>query len=869
MFEAVIAGYRWFFLQLADFVGIGWGIVALSFITSAAMMPLMKAVAGIVKRESEYQSVILPQLAQIKSKFSTDAERHMHIQRLYARYGYSPLSAVKKVLPLFVQIPFLLLTYYMLKGTAEINGVSFLFLRDLGSPDALLAAFAVNVLPLVMTAINILTVYATPGFTTKDQCQAVGISLLFLVLLYTAPSALLLYWTLNNAITCVRTLVGRRCEGSRLLMSRLHSIGNVRSAVRSVAKPKVCAIISLSLFVLTLYLSVFVKLTNNVIDGGLNLSIALKSMVYICAMYSFSTIPLVAKRSAVSICCLVFSLVFNVGFSVLLACLYLFSRFNFVRMLSWLDMCAVVWCLLTVATIPLLVGGKVRLMTIVKDSFASMLHLISFMMLPIIFAIHYAFSSNVFTLPFTSICILSLYLTGACVTLYAILMLAYREWVDSDTLFKISFGVLAAICLFPIIVGTGIFSYTKNLPIRLVLLVAIPLLLLRIRKQAVVTVFLLALFVSVIVSSGLNHGKDLSVGDKAAVDISDRIHKVMGDAQCLKSNNVYLLIYDSYAHKSVIDGLSLEDRSMFDELEENGFTIYDAYSLGADTITSMSSMFTIGGVTGMSQKATMGGDNVFSDFLREAGYETSVLLCGYDMPIRGERMPADFYYPTPAKIARPENVLLPSIFRGTLSQSPNVFNSYTHEDWMRAFYGVMSRRPNKRCFVYAHNDYPAHAAWEPRFRKSDKEEQRAYSERLQKANKDIREMLQIIRQDRDAIVIVASDHGASMLIPEDGKYDMRHLIDHYGILLAIRWPEDYKPVLQLNCLQNVLLEVMIYLSGDEGLTRLENPGETVALEHPIGAPKGLIKHGVLQSGKFAGKSIFGAAKITFEGFKNR
>lgn len=218
----IISAYRSFFLFLAGFLGEGWAIVALSCICSALMAPLMKAVAGVVRREAAYQEVILPQIARIKETFPGDMERNLHIQRLYRRYGYSPLSAVKKVLPLFVQIPFLLLTYYMLKGTAELNGVQFLFLKNLGKPDALLSG--INLLPFVMTGVNLLTVAATPGFTKRDQTQAVGISLLFLVLLYTAPSALLLYWTLNNVITMVRTLVGQRCRGARLLASRVRSI---------------------------------------------------------------------------------------------------------------------------------------------------------------------------------------------------------------------------------------------------------------------------------------------------------------------------------------------------------------------------------------------------------------------------------------------------------------------------------------------------------------------------------------------------------------------------------------------------------------------------------------------------------------------
>lgn len=113
MFDFIITGYRWIFLQMASVLGPGWAIVALSFICSALMAPLMKAVGGIVRRETEYQSVINPQLDAIKIRYASDMERHLHIQRLYSRYRYSPLSAVKKVLPLFVQIPFLLLSIHV------------------------------------------------------------------------------------------------------------------------------------------------------------------------------------------------------------------------------------------------------------------------------------------------------------------------------------------------------------------------------------------------------------------------------------------------------------------------------------------------------------------------------------------------------------------------------------------------------------------------------------------------------------------------------------------------------------------------------------------------------------------------------------
>ena len=59
----IIEAYRWFFLRLADIVGLGWGIVALSFITSAAMMPLMKLVAGgLISRAEGGRLVLLDEI---------------------------------------------------------------------------------------------------------------------------------------------------------------------------------------------------------------------------------------------------------------------------------------------------------------------------------------------------------------------------------------------------------------------------------------------------------------------------------------------------------------------------------------------------------------------------------------------------------------------------------------------------------------------------------------------------------------------------------------------------------------------------------------------------------------------------------------
>ena len=110
-----------------------------------------------------------------------------------------------------------------------------------------------------------------------------------------------------------------------------------------------------------------------------------------------------------------------------------------------------------------------------------------------------------------------------------------------------------------------------------------------------------------------------------------------------------------------------------------------------------------------------------------------------------------------------------------------------------------------------------------------------------------------------------SDHGGSLIIPEHtGTWDVKNLVDHFGIFLAIRWPKDYVPTLKLDCLQNVFVEVMIYLTGDRSLQRLENPGITTPLDYPFGTPGGSIKNGVIQFGDCAGENFFDAARRVFQ-----
>jgi len=864
MFEIVIEAYRWFFLRLADVVGLGWGIVALSFITSAAMMPLMKLVAGVVRRETEYQSVILPQLADIKSRYSSDAERHAHIQRLYRRYGYSPLSAVKKVLPLFVQIPFLLLTYFMLKDTAELQGVSFLFLRDLGKPDGLLRVLDVNLLPIAMTMVNLLTVVATPGFTRKDNVQAVSISLLFLLLLYTAPSALLLYWTLNNVITMFRTLCTKRGEGARLLCARLGGLRGLPLLLRERLTDRNLAIVGLVALIVALYMRLMVYMQL----WFFNYMVSYWLMVEVLAVALVSN-ALVRRKSHLAVrlsawiaaCASIFAAVLLV---VVLAMLPITTKgVMFVN--AHCDLAVVFDVLFYLGMVPVLleiVMYSREAVASVASGFSKEWH---WLIGVIILSIHYSFASANFKLPICSVALLTVYLVLPALVAALLLALVFFRDFDARKTFRVGVGVALGAYLIPMVsLESGkILGWSSNLLVRFVLIGGMAYFVGRIRKRKPVLVFLVILVVLVVANVAVSKicADGETTSNMKAAEGSE-VRKALLNAPCAHTNSIYLLVYDGYMPDAILDGMKVKSIGMGAFLRKYGFVSYDAYSVGCHTIASMGSTFNIGGVVQGSYRSSMAGDNVFCDYLRRFGYKTSYVLCGYDMPNRGERMPGDFYFPTAQKVTRPEMVLYPCIIRGILSQSANTFNSYTRKEWLSVKRDLMASAPAAGNFIYAHSEMPGHVAPNPAYRKDPETERRSYEDRVALADKELQEdMGMLLAKNDDSIIIVASDHGSHLSLPtHDNEYDAFTLLDRVGVQLHVRWPHDYKPCLKLNCLQNLFLEIEIYLSGDKSLARFAVPGETLYIQAPLRAPAGAIVGGVIQSGQDKGCNLFEAAK---------
>ena len=210
LFSPLIKIYKTLYLFAYDIAGnYGLALILLSFFTFVVLYPFNKKAQGIQSKEHKIQVVLAPQVDLIKKHFS-GREQYDQLQWLYKRYGYHPLYAIRSALGFILQIPFLTAAYYMLSELAEIQGVSWGIIPDLSSPDHLLDG--INILPFIMTLVTVIYAFVIPEISRKERLQTFGIGIFFLLLLYSAPSALLIFWTCNLIWSLLDCVLGKNLQ---------------------------------------------------------------------------------------------------------------------------------------------------------------------------------------------------------------------------------------------------------------------------------------------------------------------------------------------------------------------------------------------------------------------------------------------------------------------------------------------------------------------------------------------------------------------------------------------------------------------------------------------------------------------------------
>ena len=194
------------FDKLFDNTGIS--ILGVSLTVTLLCLPLYIVAEKWQQIERDTQAKLKPGIDRIKQTFKGD-EQYMILSTFYRQNHYHPMMALRSSFGLLIQIPFFMAAYSCLSNMSALQGQSFLFIRDMGQQDALfrIGNFPVNILPIAMTLINIIAgaIY-TKGFAIREKVQIYGMALIFLVLLYSSPAGLVLYWTMNNIFSLVKNV---------------------------------------------------------------------------------------------------------------------------------------------------------------------------------------------------------------------------------------------------------------------------------------------------------------------------------------------------------------------------------------------------------------------------------------------------------------------------------------------------------------------------------------------------------------------------------------------------------------------------------------------------------------------------------------
>ena len=212
----------------------GLSIIILSLLVNIFLLKIFILTDKKAEFEAERKKRLDLRIKAWKSVYKK-AKLFAFTQTLYRQNRYHPIYALSALGGLAVQIPFFYAMYFVVKN-ADIKGVSFLWISDLSAPDSV---GGIHILPILMTIISLLNVWIVAK-EKGARIQGIAIALIFLVLLYKMPSALVLYWTTNMAFSLIRAVVAKWRKGNSSLGTPCGDFGNLGRFADSspVSRPK-------------------------------------------------------------------------------------------------------------------------------------------------------------------------------------------------------------------------------------------------------------------------------------------------------------------------------------------------------------------------------------------------------------------------------------------------------------------------------------------------------------------------------------------------------------------------------------------------------------------------------------------------------
>lgn len=795
----------------------GASLLFLSLINSLIMLWLGNLIKRYPERESLVQSLMEPKLAEINKEKSPEL-KHKKTLALYKRYGYHPILALRSAFPLLLQLPFLFAAYHVLSNLGALQAKGFYFVADLSKPDALL--WGINLFPILMTAINVITALITPGFGKKDKIQAFIIAALFLLLLYRAASALLIFWTTNNIIFFIRTLFSRR---------NLSTAIPVRQTQFSFDGFKDFAVKQLSFFrqyfaLLCLFYiyQAFAMEEGYVFDKFIKyvpffiaaLGLWITQLIYLIQRHENDIRYILA--AAIFAANFVFMFLAIAFIAVTGSAFGLKPNFAY-NLLSYLLIMSA------------FAAGFFMPPTETKVSRIAWYRTLLLILLSSIPAVHYARVNSDYLLgAFKPIFYLSIPLI-AFINYWLLYRIAGHDSDKNVSAYRAAFFT-AIITILPVIrfslrssgnvlMKTG----TVDLDFWVLLFVAILFGFFFMKKERLRKLNQIAgIVLLVFVLSGLFYKNDTQKEQKTQMLDSDLQQIVLKEKP-----NIYLFVYDGIPNERVFNYQGLPFERLNSILKKYDFKLYaDTYSLGSVSLSSMGKMLDFSNKLYADGRDTYSGNSRANHILRNNGYQSRFLLGNYYTgytAFENSDLYEELYPPRSATTAQSDFylVLMRGIFQGDMRFDTRGLVEVDELD--EQGYKLMIIKEDKTStFVVNHYYCPGHSQNSGQCLPNETE---LWLEKLEIALDQMeRDFAAIVEYDPNSIVIAIGDHGPS-LTGDCNNLDAwkkeeitEELIwDRIGTMLAIRWPNTEKAAkyddhIVIN--QDVFPVIISYLSDD-------------------------------------------------------
>lgn len=197
-------------LWLQSFCGsYGLSIILLTLIVKTILWPVTHRANASMRKMQR----INPLIQEVRKKYKDNPQKvNTEMMKLYKEHKVNPLGGC---FPILLQMPIFFALYAALSGAVEPRHTAFLWINDLTLPDTVATIFSVPINPLMltMTGTMVLQQKLTPSAADPaQQRMMMFMPLIMLVMLYSLPSGLTLYWTVSQFISIMQLVVNKKLE---------------------------------------------------------------------------------------------------------------------------------------------------------------------------------------------------------------------------------------------------------------------------------------------------------------------------------------------------------------------------------------------------------------------------------------------------------------------------------------------------------------------------------------------------------------------------------------------------------------------------------------------------------------------------------